>query len=145
MDQLISAVKKEEEESLGHKKELTQSSFETLWKDYHSKIESITVLTALKNIIFEIAGTTINVTVPNERIKDLFVHDKEFTTLMNDSFTVSNIDLNCNIDLSKFPELEASFKVKKVLNNQEKFIHLQKRNPMLDELRKKFDLKIDKH
>ncbi len=98
---------------------------------------------ALKTILFEIAQTTIKVIVPNERIRDLFVQEKDFSDLMNDTFKEEHLLLNTKIDLERFPALIEAMKTVKPMTAQEKYVEMVKKNPNLDKLRAAFDLKLD--
>lgn len=141
---MIQNVKKDENKILQQKKEFSEATFQKLWQEYYSKIDSATVKAALRNIIFEIADTTLNVIVPNERIREVFVQDKSFSDKLGEAFLNQQINLHFEIDLSRFPDLEESFKPQKTLTIQEKYVELLKINPKLEDFRQRFKLKIDK-
>ncbi len=143
LDDLINTVKKAEQASIESKKHFSDEAFRELWANYHSNIESKTVNIALKTILFEIAETTIKVIVPNERIRDLFVQEKDFSDLLNDTFKEEHILLNTTIDLERFPALIEAMKTVKPMTAQEKYVEMVKKNPKLEQFRKDFDLKLD--
>ncbi len=143
MDELIKNVAQEERQSKQDKVPFEEAKFRQLWKEHFDSIGSKTVSEALKNLIFEIAKTTINVIVPNERIKDLFVEEKGFSDQVDLVFLEEDLVMTPIIDMSRFPEYEENLKVRTPMTATQRYQYLRVKNPDLDHLMEALDLKLE--
>ena len=75
--------------------------------------------------------------------KQMILNESGLMPYIRKDLCEKNLSLSIRIDPAKTPK-DIKPKVKKVLSNKEKYQKMVDRNPLVDELRKRFDLQQDK-
>ena len=140
---LISQIKTAEAEKAAARKNLSIEAIESIWEEYTNNNQSKSVQTALKAAIKELDRTILRVYVPTGLLRDMIIQETPLLERIREEMGVDNLSLDVRMDLEKFPGYEEP-QVKKVLTNKEKYEIMVEKNPKLAELKRKFDLKVDK-
>ena len=142
LDELISNIKKEEGTKVDSAYEWNMKNLETVWAEYKAEVESSSSKSALENTILEISGKDILAKVPSNLIKEKIIAEKALQMKLRSSFH-DDLSILFEVNGDLFPDYK-TIPVKKLLSEEEKYKAMAKKNPNLDNLVKKFKLKIDK-
>ncbi|NNF33298.1 MAG: DNA polymerase III subunit gamma/tau [Saprospiraceae bacterium] len=140
---LISKIKTKEAEKAEARKNLSIEAIEDIWNEYTENNQSKSVQTALKVAIKELDRTILRVYTPSGLLRDMIIQETPLLERIRNELGVDNLSLDVRMDLERFPGYEEP-QVKKVLTNKEKYEIMVEKNPKLAELKRKFDLKVDK-
>lgn len=140
---LISQIKTAEAEKAEARKNLSIEAIEDIWNEYTENNQSKSVQTALKVAIIELDRTILRVYTPSGLLRDMIIQETPLLELIRRELGVDNLSFDVRMDISRFPGYEEP-QMKKVLTNKEKYEIMVEKNPKLAELKRKFDLKVDK-
>jgi DNA polymerase-3 subunit gamma/tau len=140
---LISQIKTAEAEKAEARKNLSIEAIEEIWKEYTENNHSKSVQTALKVAIKELDRTILRVYTPSGLLRDMIIQETPLLERIREELGVDNLSLDVRMDISRFEGYEEP-QMKKVLTNKEKYEIMVEKNPKLAELKRKFDLKVDK-
>jgi DNA polymerase-3 subunit gamma/tau len=140
---LISQIKTREAEKAEARKNLGIDAINTIWDEYAANNGSMSVTTAMKLAEKELERTILRVYVPTGVTRDMILNETPLLEQIRDELGVDNLSLDVRVDRVRFPEFEEP-QTKKVLTNKEKYKLMVEKNPLLEDLKRKFDLKIDK-
>lgn len=143
LDALLNQVKQEEEAKKEAAKQLHIDRINEIWEDHKEKNDSASVKVALKNSFRSLEGKTIHITVPSENAKNIILQEEVLKNRLRFELGTPDIVLDIKVDNSQFPNVELA-KPKKLYNNREKYDLMVERNPLIETLKNKFVLKIDK-
>jgi len=143
IDALINDIKKKESNPSINKLEFSQKTFDALWNEYRNNIDSMTVKNALENCIFEVQPNQVSCFFPSIRIKDIFIQQKEFSTLIQERFVQEDIAIETTVEISRFPDFEELMRKRRTLTTKEKFELLERKNPLIRTLIETMKLKLD--
>jgi len=143
LNALISQIKTEEAEKAEARKNLSLEAIETIWEEYMENNTSKSVTTALKLGKKELDRTILRVAVPSGLIRDMILQETLLLDRIREELGIDNLSLDVKVDLSKFPDYEEP-QTKKMLTNKEKYEVMLEKNPLLADLKNKFNLKVDK-
>lgn len=132
----------EEAETNGVKieEDLTQESLEKAWKAYLESIDRDSVKTVLKNTSIKLEGKKVSARVGSGLAENTLRQEQALMDFLRDQMHVPSLSLKITIDTTKAPSVKAP---PKPLTDSEKYWRMKSVNPLVDEVRKRFDLQID--
>lgn len=134
---------KEESAITKEKTPWSVDAFQSFWDEEINKINSQSVRTAIKNIKPEKEDNHFTVYVPNNVIKDMIMQEDNLKLAIRETFDLDKVEYSIQIDVEKFPDFK-KFEKRVILTNKEKYQMLVDQNPLVETMRVKFDLKVDK-
>jgi DNA polymerase-3 subunit gamma/tau len=140
---LISKIKREEEDKKEARKNLSLEAIEEIWAEHTQIIPSKRVQTTLNLAIKSLTDHTLTIWIPNAMSREIILQETALMEKMRNQLGIDDLILNVNIDIEKFPGWE-EIETKKVMTNKEKYEIMLSKNPALADLRRVFDLKVDK-
>ena len=143
IDSLMSQVLKEEEAKKQARKAMSIELVDKIWLAYIEANESPSVKVALKSCFRSLEGRTITVKVGSENGKNIILQEDRLKDELRAKLGAEDLILDVIVDKALFPEVEQE-KPKTLYSNREKYELMNGKNPLLGELRTRFDLKIDK-
>ena len=123
-------------------KDISPEAFQKIWNEYAENLKSPSVRTTISKAEFEIEKDTIKVTVGSTMAKEMVQQETELIKYIRDQLGRQDLLMTIDVDPEKLPE-EAKVKPKKLLSTKEKYDIMKSENPLIDEMRKRFDLKPD--
>jgi DNA polymerase-3 subunit gamma/tau len=132
----------EEAETNGTKKkeDLTQESLETAWQAYLESIDRDSVKIVLKNAVVKLTGKEILVRASSALAENTIRQESALMEFLRKKMHTPRLSMKIKIDTSIAPVIKAP---PKPLTDSEKYWRMKSVNPLVDEVRKRFDLKID--
>lgn len=143
LDSIMNQVKAEEEAKKEARKAMSIELVDEIWLAYIAANESPSVKVALKNCFRSLADRTITVKVGSENGKNIILQEDRLKDELREKLGAEDLILDVVVDKAMFPEVEQE-KPKTLYSNREKYELMNEKNPLLGELRTRFDLKIDK-
>ena len=143
LDSIMNMVKAEQEAKKQARKAMSIELVDKIWIDYYEENESASVKVAMKNSFRSLGGRTITVKVGSENGRNIILQEDRLKDLLRDQLGAEDLILDVIVDKSLFPDVEQE-KPKTLYNTREKYELMNGKNPLLAELRTRFDLKIDK-
>ena len=143
IDSLMSQVLAEEEAKKKARKAMSIELVDKIWLDYIEVNESPSVKVALKSSFRSLQGRTITVKVGSENAKNIILQEDKLKDELREKLGAEDLILDVIVNKALFPDVEQE-KPKILYNNREKYELMNGKNPLLGELRTRFDLKIDK-
>jgi len=119
-------------------KEFTEVNMQQVWKEYASIIENkgkFNLLSHLSMGVPKLEGTTIHLEFPNQTIK-VEMERAKFDLLNFLREKLENYDIDLSMEVNETAEKRYAYTPK------EKFEKLKEKNPLIEKLRKEFDLDI---
>ena len=138
LDQIAQDIQKLDEEK-SKLPDLTLDSLEKLWLEYSSGVESPGTKKCLEDAKLELKENVIEVTTVGNIRKNLIANEKELNELIQNSFNKKNIRL----EIIATPEEVEVIEKPKILTPRGKYNEMVKKNPLVKELKDRFDLKVD--
>ena len=142
----IDDLLKETQEELGQKPpdkiKLDLQLISEVWNSYKESVTSPSTKVTLENVKMEIDGEAIHIIVPSSVSKEEITQEVLLYEKLRKRFNNGDLAISITVDRSRFPELE-DLQSKKIYTMKEKYDHLVEKNPDLDYLVKKLNLKID--
>jgi DNA polymerase III subunit gamma/tau len=132
----------EEAETNGVKKkeDLTQKSLDAAWQAYLESIDRDSVKIVLKNAGAKITGKEIVVRVGSALAENTIRQEPALMEFLREKMQAPRLSMKIKIDTSIAPAIKAP---PKQLTTSEKYWGMKSINPLVDEVRKRFDLQID--
>ncbi len=121
---------------------LNLENLEAAWKDYASKVNSPSVRITLSKTELKLDGKKIIAIVPSEMARGMIQQENDLMDSLRATLNDKALIFDIQIDTSKATQVVAPVS-KKVLSTKEKYEKMLETNPLLDVLRKRFDLKVD--
>ena len=122
--------------------DLSLDELETVWSDYVSLIESTTTKGILTTVIKEVKDDQIFVTVPSNIAKEEIQQETDLYSKVRDHFSKSDLSIHISVNRESFPDI-VDQNSKKIFTAKEKYDHLKAVNPLLDDLVKQLNLKLE--
>ncbi len=132
----------EDQGPVEEQKEISLEKFQEVWNEYTQNVKSPSVKTTISNADFELKDAAIQVTVGSTMAKEMVQQEVELMQFIRDQLGNQELIMEILIDPDKLPE-EAKVKPKKLFSTKEKYDQMLNVNPLIDEMRKRFDLKPD--
>ncbi len=121
-------------------KEVTEDELISIWEGQILKITSPSVKAALSGIKVRLENQLIVATVGTTFGKEILLQEKDLMPAIRTHFSRSDLNLEIEIDTSLAPVIVQKAKP---LSGKEKYDKLVEVNPQVDELRKRFHLRIE--
>jgi len=143
-EDLQSQVNEETAQTIDSISQLNQENLEATWKAYYEKITSPSVKSVFKHAEVTIVDEdSILIKVGSSMGKGMVQQEYELMNFIRTSLKHPKLVLDVEIDASKVP-VNNKPKPTKLSTPAEKYNKVVKMNPKVEELRKRFDLKLDK-
>ncbi len=143
-EELQSQVKEESAQTNDSVSQLTQENLEATWKAYYEKVTSPSVKSVFKHAEVLVKGEdSILIKVGSTMGKGMVQQEYELMDFIRTSLNHPKLILEVEIDATKIP-VDTKPKPTKLSSPAEKYNKIIEINPMVEELRKRFDLKMDK-
>jgi len=142
LDKLEEEIDNSEQNQTEQVSKLTSENLAKAWEDYIGQVQSPSVRNTLRNAELRIANKEIIALVGSQMAKGLIQDETELMPFVRQELNDKGLSLRVDIDPSKAPK-DLKPKHKKLLGNREKFEKMRAINPLVDELRKRFDLLPD--
>jgi len=143
-DELQSQVIQEKAEESSQESQLNQENLEQTWKEYYDQITSPSVKSVFRNAeVSIISEDNIQIAVASTMGKGMVQQEYGLMDFIRKKLCHDKLVLEVIIDPTKLP-VDNTPKPKKLSTPKEKYDRIIEMNPLIDELRKRFDLKVDK-
>ncbi len=142
LSDLEAELENEKEETVEEKKEISLEQFQEVWTEYANDIKSPSVRTTISKAEIKLADGSVTVIVGSVMAKEMVQQETELIKFIRDQLGRKDLLMTIEVDPEKLPE-EAKVKPKKLLSTKEKYDIMKTENPLIDEMRKRFDLKPD--
>ncbi len=133
IDALISQAQEEINNKTNSQKELNIDEVNTIWMEYARQQESPTSSSILKNVKLSIEDKKIIGSVPSTIAKEEIQQETGLYSILRDHFNQNDLNIEINVNRELFPDSEIKVE-KKLYTAKEKYDHLIKINPLLDDL-----------
>lgn len=143
IESLMSMVKQEEEKKKEAREKMSIDAVNEIWNSYIEHNNSASVKVALQNSMRSLQGKTITIIVPSENAKNIIIQEEQLKENLRTQLGAEDLILDLVVDRSHFPDIK-EVKPKKLYSNKEKYLLMRDKNPLIDELKSRFQLKIDK-
>ncbi|MEO1625700.1 MAG: DNA polymerase III subunit gamma/tau, partial [Bacteroidota bacterium] len=141
LDDLFSQAKQEEEAAKNETSEaLDLTVVEGIWKEYAESIPSHSVRNTLRSTQLSVDQQTILATVGSAMSKEMIQQEKGLMDFLRQKLRARQLFLDIQIDSSKQPDAP---KKPTILTTKEKYLLMKEKNPQVELLRQRFDLKPD--
>ncbi|MCF8237339.1 MAG: DNA polymerase III subunit gamma/tau [Saprospiraceae bacterium] len=130
-------LKQQEQEEV----ELDLDQIRAVWEEYAEKADSPSLRQFLLDAQIKLQGERITVVVGTQMARGMIQQDTDLMPFIREQVRYPNLGMLLEVDTSLAPERDTSDDTP--TTPREIFDHLGEKNPMLYELRKRFDLRID--
>ncbi|MEM9820600.1 MAG: DNA polymerase III subunit gamma/tau [Bacteroidota bacterium] len=142
LDKLEEEIDHSEQNQADQISKLTSENLNRAWNDYVAQVQSPSVRNTLRNAELRIENKEVIASVGSQMAKGLIQDETELMPFVRQQLNDKGLSLRVDIDAKKAPKDLAS-KPKRLIGNREKFEKMKSINPLVDELRKRFDLLPD--
>ena len=143
-EELRDEVVKDTAQEKSKESKLNQENLEQTWKEYCETITSPSVKSVLKNAEVSIVGEEkIQISVGSTMAKGMVQQEYGLMEFIRKNLNHPKLMMDVQIDPSKMP-VDNTPKPKKLTSPKDKYDKMMELNPLVEELRKRFDLKMDK-
>ena len=118
--------------------ELTDAALQTAWSDFMAQHAGTTLAVNMKRAAGRVADGGIEVRIGSQRVMASFREDTSLINHLRTAFGRPDLVMRLTIDESLRP---AKAEVKRRLTAKDKFLAMRAKNPAIDDLRKRFDLR----
>lgn len=117
---------------------LTPASLRAAWDDFLHKNTGTTLAVNMKKAEADLNGEEVVVRIGSQRVMASFREDSSLINHLRDTFRRPDLIMILNVDETLKPQ---ATEVKKRLTAKDKFLAMRQKNPAIDDLRKRFDLR----
>lgn len=143
-EDLQSQVNEESAQTSDSVSKLNQENLEATWKAYYEKVTSPSVKSVFKHAeVIVVDEDSILIKVGSTMGKGMVQQEYELMNFIRTSLNHPKLILEVEIDATKIPK-DTKPKPTKLASPAEKYNKIIEINPLVEELRKRFDLKMDK-
>ncbi len=140
---LINRIKDEEDEKKLLREKISLESIHEIWESYTTNTKSKSLKAALKLAHKALDNRTLIIQVPNGLNRNMILQESDLIERIRNELGMEDLIFDIRVNKEMFPDYE-ELETKKVLSNKEKYIMMRNINPLIDDLRHTFDLKVDK-
>lgn len=141
LDHLDAVVEKEIKSASDEIIEVTTEVFKQKWETYSATIQSPSVRNTFKNAVLEVIDEKLIVKVGSPMAKQQVQQESELMVFLRKELNNTGLIMEIHIDRSKQPVVANN--KPKVMTTKEKYDLMKSKNPLIEEMRNKFDLKLD--
>jgi DNA polymerase-3 subunit gamma/tau len=139
LDGLMAEITSEEDtEEAGELPDLTEASLRVAWDDFLTKNTGSTLAVNMKKAIPNLNGEEVHVRIGSQRVIASFREDASLINHLRDAFRRPDLILLLKEDETLKPKKS---EVKRRITAKDKFLAMREKNPSIDDLRKRFDLR----
>ncbi len=140
LDSLHAEVEEAEENANGKEAKLTQADLDTAWQGFIATSAKDSVKTMLKGAEVSIAGQEVTVVVGSALAESTIRQERSLMEYLREHLHVPMLGMKIKLDPSRSNAKPAR---PKKLTESEKYWRMKTINPLVDEVRKRFDLKLE--
>ncbi|HHM21167.1 MAG TPA: DNA polymerase III subunit gamma/tau, partial [Bacteroidetes bacterium] len=140
LDSIDAQVEQDEEISSGKQSKLTQPDLDKAWQAYIEGTDKDSVKTMLKGATVTIEKEEVTVVVGSALAESTIRQERSLMEFLRESLHAPMLAMRIKLDPTRSNAAPAK---PKKLNNSEKYWRMKTINPLVDEVRKRFDLKLD--
>lgn len=140
LDSLHAEVVEDEENSIEKEAKLTQTDLDESWQAYIEGSEKDSVKTMLKGADVSIEGQQVTVVVGSALAESTIRQERSLMDYLRESLHAPMLAMKIKLDPSRSNAAPAK---PKKLTDSEKYWRMKTINPLVDEVRKRFDLKLE--
>jgi len=141
-DDLLEVIESEEQKKSEKPKVLNLEIINQIWDGYIKEVNSPSLKASLKVKDFEIEEKKIIIHLPSASVLNTVAQEEGLLNKIRDSFAIDELEITPLLNHDKFPE-HKKYTPKKKLSNREKYELLNDVNPLLQQFKNKFNLKVD--
>ncbi|MFK8161562.1 MAG: DNA polymerase III subunit gamma/tau [Lewinella sp.] len=139
LDGMMAEIASEEDtEDAGELPELTEAALRTAWDDYLAQNTGTTLAVNMKKAIPSLSGEEVHVRIGSQRVIASFREDSSLINHLRTAFRRPDLILILKEDETLKPKKS---EVKRRITAKDKFLAMREKNPAIDDLRKRFDLR----
>ena len=143
LDDLKNQIVAEAANKMAQPSRLNQENLEAAWVTYTEGLKSPSAKVVMRNAKLKVEDKTILVLVGTQMAKGMIQQELNLMDSLREQLHDNELILRMEIDPTMAPVVEAP-KVNRLLTVKEKYEKMVEENPMVREIRKRFDLKMDK-
>lgn len=117
---------------------LNDESLTAAWEAFKAKTSGTTLSVNMKRAVGQVIGDEIHVRIGSQRVMASFREDNSLINHLRETFQRPDLVMLLKVDKTLQPEKK---EVKKRLTAKDKFLAMRQKNPAIDSLRKRFDLR----
>ena len=140
LDSLHAEVAEAEENATDKKAKLSQSDLDSAWQTYIEGSEKDSVKTMLKGAEVTIEGEEVKVVVGSALAESTIRQERSLMDFLRKSLHAPMLSMKIKLDPARSNAAPAK---PKKLTDSEKYWRMKTVNPLVDEVRKRFDLKLE--
>ena len=140
LDSLHAEVAEDEEKKVDMEAKLTQTDLEISWRAYIEGSEKDSVKTMLKGAEVSIEGQQVTVVVGSALAESTIRQERSLMDYLRESMHAPMLSMKIKLNPSRSNAAPAK---PKKLTDSEKYWRMKTINPLVDEVRKRFDLKLE--
>ncbi len=141
LDSLHAEVAEDEENETDREAKLTKEDLDHAWQSYIEGSEKDSVKTMLKGADVSIDGQEVTVVVGSALAESTIRQERSLMEFLRESLHAPMLAMKIKLDPTRSNAAPAK---PKKLTDSEKYWRMKTINPLVDEVRKRFDLKLDK-
>ncbi|WP_020571928.1 DNA polymerase III subunit gamma/tau [Neolewinella persica] len=139
LDGMMAEITSQEDtEDAGELPELTEESLRTAWDNFLTKNAGSTLAVNMKKAIPSLKGEEVHVRIGSQRVIASFREDASLINHLRNAFRRPGLILILKEDATLKPKKS---EVKRRVTAKDKFLAMREKNPAIDDLRKRFDLR----
>jgi DNA polymerase-3 subunit gamma/tau len=121
---------------------LSLESVKMIWESYRDNNPSQGTRSAMTDSVIDLKEKTLLVKVPAASLQSIILQEKALMDRLREEFGIDDLTLNCEVDISYFPEYE-EVKIVSPMSQRELFDEFASRNPIFLKMVKELDLKLE--
>ena len=135
-------VAAEAKQKMQAQSKINLESITAIWNEYRANNTSTSTKSAMGQAILDFMEKKIMIKVPTAATKNIILQETPLMEQLRDSFGMTDLMMEINIDLTHFPEYEETKSVV-IKSQKEVFEDFVQKNPNILQLMEKLDLKLD--
>jgi len=143
LDKIAADIEQADQNEQEEASRLTDENLQEAWLTFVKTVQSPSARNTMKGAELKIENSQVIVIVGTKMARQMILNESGLMPYIRKELCEKHLSLSIRIDSTKSPQ-DVKPKVKKILNNKEKYQKMVERNPLVDDLRKRFDLQPDK-
>lgn len=143
LDKIAADIERADQNEQEETSRLTDENLQEAWLAYIKEVQSPSARNTMRGAELKIEDSQIVVIIGTKMARQMILNESGLMPYIRKELCEKHLSLSIRIDPDKSPR-EVRPKTKTVLSNKEKYQKMVDRNPLVDDLRKRFDLQPDK-
>ncbi len=145
LDKIAADIDKAAQDEEIEESRLTDENLQEAWMTYVKQVQSPSARNTLRNAELKIEDNQVVATIGTKMARQMILDESGLMPYVREQLCDKRLALVINIDPSKATQAaDTTPKKKKPATNKEIYQNMIARNPLIDDLRKRFDLQPDK-